>query len=167
MMERNAWGGPSIMVWGGIGLNVKLGPVIFQNLGPGRGNGVTAARYIDQVLRPHVVPHFARHQNKTFQQDNARAHTARATRDFLQQNNVNVMNWPALSPDLNPIEHLWDEIQRRLNEEQPSPTTAAELSVAFQRVWALIPMAFINRLVNSMYRRCAAVINAGGGHTRY
>jgi transposase len=55
----------------------------------------------------------------------------RATRDFLQQNNVNVMNWPALSPDLNPIEHLWDEIQRQLNEEQPSPTTAAELSVAF------------------------------------
>ena len=49
----------------------------------------------------------ARHQNKMSQQDNARAHTARATRDFLQQNNVNVMNWP----DLNPIEHLWDEIQ--------------------------------------------------------
>ena len=72
-----------------------------------------------------------------------------------------------LSPDLNPIEHLWDEIQRRLNEELPGPTTAAELSVAFQRVWPLIPMAFINRLVNSMYRRCAAVINAGGGHTRY
>ena len=90
------------MVWGGIGLNVKLGPVIFQNLGPGRGNGVTAARYIDQVLRPHVVPHFARHQNKTFQQDNMRAHTARATRDFLQQNNVNVMNWPALKSRFEP-----------------------------------------------------------------
>jgi hypothetical protein len=103
MMERNLWGSPSIMVWGGIGLNVKLAPVIFQNLGPGRGNGVTAARYIDQVLRPHVVPHFARHQNKTFQQDNVRVHTARATRDYLQQNSINVMNWPALSPDLNPI----------------------------------------------------------------
>lgn len=89
------------MVWGGIGLNVKLGPVIIKNLGPGRGNGVTAARYIDQVLRPHVMPHIERHQNKTFQQDNMRAHAARETRDFLQQNNVNVMNWPALSPDLN------------------------------------------------------------------
>ena len=95
MMERNAWGGP----------------VILQNLGPGRGNGVTAARYIDQVLRPHVVLHFARHQNKTFQQDNVLAHTARARRDYLQQNSINVMNWPALRPDLNPIEHLWDEIR--------------------------------------------------------
>ncbi len=104
MMERNAWGGTNIMVWGGTGLNVKPSPVLFQNLGPGRGNGVTAARYIDQVLRPHVVPHFARHQNKTFQQDTMRAHVARETRDFLQQNNVNVMNWSALSPDLNPIE---------------------------------------------------------------
>jgi hypothetical protein len=47
-----------------------------------------------------VVPHFARHQNKTFQQDNVRVHTARATRDYLQQNSINVMNWPALSPDL-------------------------------------------------------------------
>ena len=167
MLERDPWGGPSIMVWGGIGLNSKLGPVIFQNLGPGRGNGVTAVRYIDQVLRPHVVPHFAQHQNKTFQQDNARAHTARVTRDFLQQNNITVMNWPALSPDLNPIEHLWDHIQLKLNEEQPRPTTAAELSLAYQRVWARIPMAFVNRLINSMYRRCVAVINAAGGHTRY
>jgi hypothetical protein len=58
------------------------------------------------------------------------------------------MNWPALSPDLNPIEHLWDEIQRRLNEEQSSLTTAAELSISFQRVWAGIPIAFLNRLVN-------------------
>ena len=77
------------------------------------------------------------------------------------------MTWPALNPDLNPIEHMWDEIQRRLNEEQPSPTTADELSGASQRVWTFISIAFINRLVNSMYRRCAAVINAGGGHTRY
>jgi transposase len=42
------------------------------------------------------------------------------------------MNWPALSPDLNPIEHQWDEIQRRLNEEQPSPTTAAETSQQYR-----------------------------------
>lgn len=167
MMETNVWGGPNIMVWGGIGLNHKLGPLVFQNLGPGRGNGVNAARYTDQVLRPHVVPHFARHRNHTFQHDNARAHSARATRDFLQQKNVTVMPWPALSPDLNPIEHLWDEIQRKLNDVIPSPTTSVELQASFLQVWARIPMNFINRLIHSMYRRCRAVINANGGHTRY
>ncbi|XP_071114825.1 uncharacterized protein [Haliotis cracherodii] len=48
-------------------------------------------------------------------------------RDFLQQNGITTMQWPAHSPDLNPVEHLWDEIQRRLNDVRPRPTTAAEL----------------------------------------
>ena len=166
-MERDAWGRQSIMVSGGNGLNHKLGPQVFQNIGPGRGNGVTAVRYIDQVLRPHAVPHFARHPNHVFQQDNAYAHTARLTRDFLQQHNFRTLPWPALSPDLNLIEHLWDEIQRRLNDIRPRPITAAELAAAFQRVWNTVLIAFINRLIHSMYRRCMAVINANGGHTHY
>ena len=48
VMQNNAWGGPSVMLWGGIGLNQLLGPVFFRGLGPGRGNGVTAQRYINQ-----------------------------------------------------------------------------------------------------------------------
>lgn len=167
VLERDPWGGPSIMIWGAIGLNQSLGPVFFQNIGPGRGHGVNAQRYINQVLRPHVVPFFARHPNSTFQQDNARAHTARVTQQFLQQHNVNVMLWPALSPDLNPIEHFWDELGRRLNRLQPRPATAAELRQAIAQVWAGVPRARINNLILSMYRRCRAVINANGGHTRY
>jgi len=78
IMERDSWGGTNIMVWNGIGLNFKLGPVIFQNIGSGRGNGVTVARYIDQILRPHVLSLFF-----TFQDDNARAHSARATKHHI------------------------------------------------------------------------------------
>lgn len=167
VMERDPWGGQSIMVWGAIGLNQRIGPHVFQNVGAGRGNGVTAQRYVDQILRPHIVAFFARHQNHVFQQDNARPHTARLTRDFLHQHNIRTMPWPAMSPDLNPIEHLWDEIQRRLNQVLPRPTTRAELEAAFLRVWAQVPMAFVNRLVHSMYRRCVAVLNTQGGHTRY
>ena len=167
VLERNAWGGPSVMIWGGIALNRRLGPVFFQNVGQGRGNGVNAQRYIQQVIRPHVIPFLARHQNMTFQQDNARPHAARVTHQVLQQHNVRTMPWPALSPDLNPIEHFWDELQRQINQVRPRPATAAALRQAILQAWANIPMARVNRLIHSMYRRCRAVINANGGHTRY
>ena len=58
VLEHNTWGGPSVMIWGAIGLNRRLGPVIFQNIGPGRGNGVNAQRYINQVLAPEIMPYF-------------------------------------------------------------------------------------------------------------
>ena len=146
------------MIWGGIGLHQRVGPIFFANLGQGRGNGVNAQRYIDQVLRPHIVPFWANHQNFLFQQDNATAHTAIATQQFLQANNINTMPWPALSPDLNPIEHLWVESKRGLNQLQPRPATAAPLCQAIAQVWANIPAARIDRLVLSTYRRCRAVI---------
>ena len=167
VLQVNAWGGPSIMIWGGIGLNQLVGPVVFQNIGPGRGNGVTARRYIDQVLWPTVLPHFRRHRNLILQQDNARPHTARVTTDYLQRSGIQLLQWPSLSPDLNPIEHLWDHVQRQLNVTQPRPTTARELEQAVRRIWGNINMATINRLICSMPARCQAVINANGGHTPY
>nr|KAG5701656.1 hypothetical protein BaRGS_027814 [Batillaria attramentaria] len=76
------------MLWGAIGHNQVLGPVIFQGLGPGRSNGITAQRYVDQVLHPHVLPFFQAHGNWVFQHDNARPHTARATQDLLQRSGI-------------------------------------------------------------------------------
>jgi hypothetical protein len=64
------------------------------------------------------------------------------------------MPLPALSPDLNPIEHLWNEIQRR-----------TELDAFFLWVAARIPL--INLLIYSRYRRCVSVINTNGEHTRH
>nr|KAG5688406.1 hypothetical protein BaRGS_026674 [Batillaria attramentaria] len=74
VVENNAWGGPSLMLWGAIGHNQVLGPVIFQGLGPGRGNGITAQRYMDQVLHPHVLPFF-RHTGTGFSSTTTRAPT--------------------------------------------------------------------------------------------
>lgn len=167
VLENNRWGGSSVMIWGGITLNQRIGPIFFRGLGPGHGNGVTAQRYIDQVLRPHLLPFSQGRRNFTLQHDNARPHTARITANFLQQHNIQVMPWPALSPDLNPIEHLWDRVQRELNRVLPRPTTAAELERALLRAWNNIPMAAVNTLIHSMRRRCQDVINARGGHTPY
>lgn len=83
-----------------------------QNIGPGRRNSETAAKYINQVLQPHIVHYIAWHQNMS-QHNNARAHTARATKEILEQNNFRVMPWTALNPALKHIERWWDEIQGR------------------------------------------------------
>ena len=86
-------GGGSVMVWGGICSEGKTDLVVLD------GN-LNAERYIDQVLRPVVLPFVQQHNNRTlFQHDNARPHIARIVKEFLQTNNVNVLPWPARSPD--------------------------------------------------------------------
>ena len=72
--------------------------------------------------------------------------------DFLTQQNVNVLLWPAVSPDLSPIEHAWDEMERRLRQLPNQPVTLAELSRALVRIWNSIPQAFFTNIVGSMWR---------------
>lgn len=76
------------------------------------------------------------------------------------------MSWSALIPDISTIEHVVDEIHRKLNDDKSRSTTSRELRASFLQ-WANIPMHFINRLIFSMYRRYRAVINANGGHTTW
>ena len=104
-------------------------------------------------------------RNATLQQDNASPHVVRVVTDFLTQNNVNVLPWTAISPDLSPIEHVWDEMQRRLRGLQNQPLTLPDLSCALVRIWNGIPQAFFRTLVTSMRRRCRACIDSNGGHT--
>ena len=92
-------GGGSVMVWGGISHGMKTPLVVIQ------GN-LTAVRYRDQVLMPHVLPLDNAHY-LMFQHDNTKPHVARVCRDFLNQNNVQVLDWPPYSPDLNPIGMRW------------------------------------------------------------
>ena len=161
VLERDRFGGGSCMVWGGIIGDQKTHLVVI------RGN-LTARRYIDEVLNPVAVPFIARQgANVLFQHDNATAHSAALTTAFLNNQGVNVLPWPSRSPDLNCIEHLWDELGKRVRNRPNPPQNIVQLEQALVEEWRGIPANVIRRLTRSMRRRCIAVVNAHGGHTRY
>ena len=85
---------------------------------------------------------------------------------FLRRQNIQVMEWPAM-PDLAPIEHVWDEMDRRLRQRRNSPRTLRELGEALREVSQDIPQAFLANLVASMRWRCVSFVNSRGGHARY
>lgn len=100
-----------------------------------------------------------------FQQDNDPKHTSRLTKDFFISKSMNVLEWPAQSPDLNPIEHLWQYMKIQLKKR--TIKNINELKENLKDVWSKIPLEFIKKLVYSMPKRCEAVLNAEGGPTRY
>ena len=147
------------MVWGGISHGVKSQLIVI-------GGNLTALRYRDEVLRPVAVP-LVQQRQLILQHDNARPHVARVCRDFLANNNIVPLDWPPYSPDLSPIEHLWDDLDRRVRRRRNPPTTLAQLRNALLEEWNNIPIRRINALINSMQRRINAATAARGGHTRY
>lgn len=169
IQETVEYGGGSCMFWGGISADGKTDLVCVSRTGGARGQGsMTARRYIVEVLEVHVVPYADFIGERfTLMHDNARAHTAIIVRNFLQEVGISVMQWPAKSPDLNPIEHLWDHLKRKVRSRDPAPTTLQELEEAVIEEWALIPQEEVVKLIRSMRERMEAVIRARGGNTRF
>ena len=97
---------------------------------------------------------------------NARPHRA-VTDAYLERETIVCMDWPARSPDLNPIEHAWDMLQHVVSAQPVQPRTLQELKDALVAEWRFIPQNLIRTLITSMRRRCSAVIDARGCHTRY
>ncbi|UYV63374.1 hypothetical protein LAZ67_2003876, partial [Cordylochernes scorpioides] len=93
--------------------------------------------------------------NALYQKDNARPHTARISQQALQD--VQMLPWPPYSPDLSPIEHVWDIIGRRLHAS-PQPRSEDELWQMVEREWRAIPQDAIRTLIDSLPRRVAAYI---------
>jgi hypothetical protein len=86
---------------------------------------------------------------------------------FLQDSNVSVLPWLEKSPDLNPIEHVWDLLDRRVRDRAVPPRKVREIASALVEEWDNISQQELANLVQSMRRRCTAVLNAARGHTRY
>jgi hypothetical protein len=77
------------------------------------------------------------------------------------------MEWSARSPDLNPIEHLWDNMGKQLRAMEYRPNHLNQLREALLDIWRNIDQTDIRNLILSMPERCQAVINARGGNTRF
>lgn len=129
---------------------------------------LTAHRYIVDILEPQMVP-FAPFitDNFLFMHANARSHFARVVHNYLEEVQIETMDFPAHSPDLNPIEPIWDMMDRRLRALPNPPNNLNELSLRLEEVWDAIEQDEIRNEVFSMSRRCQAVIRARGGNTRY
>ena len=161
VQERDQYGGGSVMIWGGFHLHGRTPLYHIQ------GN-LTGVRYRDEIVRPHIIPTLqAIGQGAVLQDDNATPHRARVVTNFLQQQQVTRMDWPARSPDLAPIENLWDILGRRLRDNHPPPADVHQLLHLLQQEWFNIPQQILRNLVHSMRRRCQECLAARGGHTHY
>lgn len=129
--------------------------------------GLTARRYIDESLEPYVLPMSRRiGPNFIFMQDNAPSHSARITQAYIREHHLEILPHPSNSPDLNPIEHVWDMMGRRLRSRQRQPSNLEELGLALNEIWHEIPQDMIRVCIN-MPARLAEVIRRRGGNTRY
>ncbi|GFV29776.1 transposable element Tc1 transposase [Trichonephila clavipes] len=143
-----------VTVWGAIAYDSRSTLIVMRGT-------LTGQRYVDDILRPHVEPFLNGLPGAIFQQDIARPHTARVAQDFLRH--FQTLPWPTRSPDLFPVEHVWDQLKRQM----PSCHSVHDLELAVQDLWAHLHQVNIKCLINSMPDRVASCIAAGGGPTRY
>jgi hypothetical protein len=156
-------GGGNTMVWGcmtmqGVGNMCNIDGTMYSE---------DYVAILDSNLLPTAIAHNLRRGGFIFQQDNDPKHTSKLAKDWFQDHRVTVLDWPANSPDLNPIEHLWDHLKRQLNGYERVPTSIHELKGRIEVEWNKIPRDVCVKLIESIPRRIEAVIKAKGGYTKY
>lgn len=157
------FGGGNIMVWGCMGWE-GVG-----HLAEVEGR-MDANQYVD-ILENHLLPSMEESgiplEDIIFQQDNDPKHTSKKAKEWMKDNNISVLDWPAQSPDINPIEHLWEHIKQELSKYPRQPKGVWEIWKRVAEVWNNIKPEVCQNLIESMPRRIQAVIKAKGGNTKY
>ncbi len=150
----------SVMIWAAMS-SAGVGPLCFLK------STVNAAIY-KEILEHFMLPSADKLYGDAdfiFQQDLVPAHTAKGTKSWFNDHGVTVLDWPANSPDLNPIENLWGIVKRKMRDTRPN--NADDLKATVKETWASIPPQQCHKLITSMPRRIEAVIKAKGAPTKY
>jgi transposase len=153
-------GGGSIMMWGCF-LGDRVGDLF-------KVNGIMKKEEYHSILQRHAVPSGLRLYGQGFvlQQDNDPKHTSKLCKNYLESKQeagtLTILDWPSQSPDLNPIELLWEKMDREIKKKKP--TSLPELERICREVWSEITPEYLNKLVERMPRLCKAVIQAEGGY---
>ena len=154
----------NVMIWGGFSVHS------FTNLV--RIDGIlNADRYIT-ILNDNFIPAvntILPGNDKLFQHDNAPIHTARRTKTFLAENNVNILDWPPYSPDMNPIEHVWARMESILCHCYQRPENSDQLYETLNVIWVQLmsDVEYRKTLIHSMMHRVQCLFNANGSYTHY
>ena len=157
------FGGGSIMIWGcmtweGVGYAAKI---------DGRMDSDLYLQILKDELLNSLEHYGLNPPDIIFQQDNDPKHTSKKVKEWLGEQEFRTMVWPAQSPDLNPIEHLWGYLKRRLAEHENPSSGIHELWERVQVDWEEIAASECQKLIESMPRRVQAVLKAKGGYTKY
>ena len=151
---------PSVMVWGSFSAAGRSGLFFLP-----KGEKMNAQRY-KQVLEDHLVNFMAIRGCTTFQHNSAPCHTAGVIKKWLADNDIQVLDWPGSSPDLNPIEHLWTIVKKKVCGKNSS--SLEDLKKDIRHVWCTeVTPELCKSLADSMPRRIAKVIANKGYPTKY
>ena len=114
-----------------------------------------------------LLPAFPPRDQLVFQQDNDPKHRSKLATSWFREAGVRQMPWPAQSPDLNPIEQLWQQLKTKIGSSPVPARGVHELWERVEKEWEKIPVETCQRLIESMPRRIEAVIETKGGHIKY
>ncbi len=141
--------------------SASVGPLCFLK------TNITAPIYQD-ILELFMLPsadQLFKDADFIFQQDLAPAHTVKSTKSWLNDHGVGVLDWPANSPDLNPIENLWGIVKRKMRKKRPK--NADELKATVKETWTSMTPHQCHKLITATPHRIEAVIKAKGAPTKY
>lgn len=162
--KRN-FGGGSVMVWGAFHYDGKL-PLCFITT---RMN----SNLYNEMLEDVLVNFYEEQKDVNgredfiFQQDNASIHVSKQSTEWFRQKNIPLLDWPACSPDCNPIKNLWGVLAGKVYANGRQFGTVLELKLCIKECWREIGQDLLRNLATSMPKRIFEVIKNQGGHTKY